>query len=489
MSGSHDAATGTLTHVGERASKKAPGAVLYLALEGERPLGGSSRHALGGFGSTGLGRVDVVLFGRAAERKVERVEASGERRLVLGVADRWMSTTHARLVRVLDQWLVEDAGSKNGTFLNGEPVERATLSDGDLVEVGHSFFVFRAAQALPPEAPLDVAAATLSAGPPGTATRVPALATQLARLADLARSEVSIVVHGESGTGKELAARAVHALSGRSGPFVAVNCGALPRTLLESELFGHKKGAFSGAIDDRPGLVRSAEQGTLFLDEIGDLPLDAQPAFLRVLQEREFERVGAARPLKVDVRLVAATHRDLDALVAAGGFRGDLAARIAGFTLTLPPLRERKEELGTLVADLLSRSAAERAGRIRFGVDAARALFFHDWPLNVRELEKCLGAAAVLATDGMIRAEHLPQAVQRGTERGKAQPGSAAAAGDDEEADRPLGAAELRHKDELVALLREHAGNISAVARALGKARMQIQRWIRRYRIDPGALK
>ncbi|MSP63755.1 MAG: sigma-54-dependent Fis family transcriptional regulator [Myxococcales bacterium] len=313
---------------------------------------------------------------------------------------------------------------------------------------------------------------------PGPAPLSGPLGRHFADLETVARSPVSVVLRGETGTGKEVIARAVHTLSRRPGDFVAMNCGALPDHLVESELFGHKKGAFSGATEDRPGLVRAAHQWTLFLDEIGDLPAPSQAAFLRVLQEREVVPVGATRPVRVDLRLVAATHRDLDALVAEGRFRADLWARIAGFTFTLPPLRQRREDLGMLIATLVHRITSGAAERVSFSSEAARALFHHAWPQNVRELEKCLGAAVVLARGERIELEHLPETVRAVP---TAQAHSESTEGVD---DRPLTVEEQRHRDELQELLAKHAGNISAVARALGKARMQVHRWIKRYRLQ-----
>jgi transcriptional regulator with GAF, ATPase, and Fis domain len=389
---------------------------------------------------------------------------------------------------VLGKWILEDAKSKNGTFVNGAPVTRVELTDGDVVETGHVFFVFRSAEPLTGRAPADADASSLPSPALGLRTLVPGLEDSFAKLARVAASNVSVVVHGETGTGKELVARGVHQLSGRPGSFVAVNCGALPPALIESELFGHKKGAFSGATEERPGLVRAAHRGTLFLDEIGDLPAAAQPAFLRVLQEREVVPVGATQPVRVDVRLVSASHRNLDALVAEGKFRADLLARLSGFTLDLPPLRARREEIGMIASDLLARMQPEGSRDVRFALDAGRALMLHHWPLNVRELEKCLGAAVALAGDGRIEAEHLPLRVQQALELGddsSLDPGRQSP--EEERADRarPLNAAEQKHRDELAALFREHAGNISAVARTLGKARVQIQRWVKRYGLDP----
>jgi len=292
------------------------------------------------------------------------------------------------------------------------------------------------------------------------------MSAALAALPRIARSSLPVVVVGESGTGKELVARAVHALSQRSGPFQAVNCAAIPATLLESELFGARKGAFSGAAEDRPGLVRAADRGTLLLDEVADLPPPAQAALLRFLQESEVLPVGATRPVRVDVRVVAAAQSDLRSLVAEGTFRADLFARLDAFTVRLPPLRERREDLGLLVASLLRKLAPERCEEIRISPEAALALFRHSWPLNVRELEHSLAVALTVCDGAAIELEHLPEGVRLG------RTGLAA----DEDAEG--------FRDELLALLRRHRGNVAEVARAFGKGRMQIHRWARRYEID-----
>ena len=316
--------------------------------------------------------------------------------------------------------------------------------------------------------------------------RSAAMRSVLALIEQVAPSVASVLIVGESGTGKELAAQATHKVSGRQGAFVAVNCAALPSTLVESELFGYRKGAFSGAIEDRLGLVRSADRGTLFLDEIGDLPESAQAVFLRVLQESEVLPVGATRPVKVDIRLVAATHRDLEAVAASGRFRADLLARVSGLTLRLPPLRERREDLGLLIGMLLRRHFANRAEQISFSSDAARALILYDWPRNIRELEKCITAAAVLARGESIQLAHLPELLRAALSKPQARPPTQArpegVAGDAGELQ--LGESDQRRRDEILSLLREHGGNITAVARALKKARFQVQRWIKRYRID-----
>jgi transcriptional regulator with PAS, ATPase and Fis domain len=221
-----------------------------------------------------------------------------------------------------------------------------------------------------------------------------------------------VVVVGESGTGKELVARAIHSLSGRPGPFQALNCAAIPTTILESELFGARKGAFAGVTEDRPGLVRVADHGTLLLDEVADLPLPAQAALLRFLQESEVLPVGATRPVRVDVRVVAATQSSLSSLVARGKFRADLFARLDAFTVAVPPLRERREDLGLLVATLLRKLAPDRCEAIRIAPDAALSLLRHSWPHNVRELEHSLGVALAVCDGSTIELAHLPEAIR-----------------------------------------------------------------------------
>jgi transcriptional regulator with AAA-type ATPase domain len=429
------------------------GAFLFVALDCDHPLRPPARHSLVGTDAVILGRGDVARATRS------------RRNLDVRLADPRVSTAHVRLVRDGAAWSLEDSGSRNGTFVNGERVTRAAVADGDLLELGSTFLLFRLGLAVLDDDPLDLDADALTPPAPELATLVPQLGYELKRLADVARSPISIVLSGESGTGKELTAQAIHRLSGRAGELVAINCGALPAALVESELFGYRKGAFSGANEDRPGLIRSADRGTLFLDEIGDLRPASQAALLRVLQEREVLPLGATRPVKVNLRLVAATHRDLPSLVKKGEFRADLLARISGMTLRLPPLRERREDLGLFVRSLLPRLFPDRAGEITFSDAAGRALIQHGWPLNMRELEKCLGTAVVLAGGRAIEPEHLALAPASG--------GVAAA---------PAPSREGR-REELVRLLRARNGNVSEVARTMGKSRMQVHRWIKQYEI------
>jgi len=230
----------------------------------------------------------------------------------------------------------------------------------------------------------------------------------------VAGSDATILIQGESGTGKELIARAIHYASPRAGaPLVSVNCAALPETLLESELFGHEKGAFTGAVAARKGRFELADGGSLFLDEIGDLPLHLQVKLLRVLQEREFERVGSSRPVAVNVRLLAATHRDFEALVRAGRFRDDLYYRINVVSISLPPLRERREDIPLLLdhfVEKFSRRNGKRIGGLTR--EAREALLRYDYPGNVRELENLVERAVILTRDEVIGLEDLPLGVK-----------------------------------------------------------------------------
>jgi transcriptional regulator with GAF, ATPase, and Fis domain len=227
----------------------------------------------------------------------------------------------------------------------------------------------------------------------------------------VAPTDASVLVSGESGTGKELVARRIHARSRRaSQPFIAVNCAAVPRDLFESEFFGHAKGAFTGAVRDRIGRFEAADGGTLFLDEIGEIPLELQAKLLRVLQERTLERVGETKTRRVDVRVLAATNRDLRAEVAAGRFREDLFFRLSVFPIVVPPLRERPADVAALVDHFVG-AACARLGRPRPAVPSRvlRALERHAWPGNVRELASVVERGVILATDGRLRVE-LPDA-------------------------------------------------------------------------------
>ncbi len=418
------------------------GPALFIGLAGDAPHTPPARIA--------LGEVDRVDLGRAETRTIRHAMIDDARAVVVTLADPRMSTTHARLSRAGGRWVLEDLDSRNGTTVGPDRIKRKPLEDGDSILVGHTALLFRAAAEQtdldgdPPEVAGDLA------------TLYAPLAERYRELATAATSKTTIEIRGEIGTGRELVAHAVHELSGRTGTLIAVNCAALSSSMLEAELFGHGEDL---------GLIRSADHGTLFLDEIAELPPPAQGALLRVVQSGEVTPVGGAAPIKVDVRLVTATHRDLDAEVAADRFRADLRARMVGFTVELPALRKRREDLSLLVSALLDRHAPNRA--VTFSSDAVAALYAHDWPLNVSELERSLQGALAVAPD-RIEMQHLPASV------GATEP-------IDMPVYREATAEEKSLKDQLVGALSRHDGNIAAVGREMGKDPTQIRRWMKRF--------
>lgn len=440
---------------------------LFLVMEGERPASGGARYALEGVGQ--------VVFGRGPARSARRETNAGVVTLFLELPGRSISGRHARLVRSRATWVLEDLQSKNGTFVEGERITRATIEDGTCFDLGRALFVLET-HVPTPRAFGDRDTERETEALPGLVSLRPELEAEHVAFARVAASHLALLVRGETGTGKELLARAAHTLSGRTGPLVAVNCGAISVGLLESALFGHERGAFSGAVRDEPGFVRAAHGGTLFLDEVGDLPPSSQAALLRVLEEREVVPVGAARPVKVDVRIVGATHRPLEDDVAAGRFRADLLARLAGYTHVSAPLRARTVDLGVLVAHILrqlSRTTQRDVAALTFEAEAVRALTRYAYPHNGRELRQAVEAAVVLAENGTIALRHLPAAIQRG-------PTSFAS----DEAD-----ATDAEREALVAALTRARGNVAQVARAMDKAPTQVRRWMKKWRLDPAAFR
>jgi len=441
----------------DRRDRHAMVPVIYQLFDADHPTAPSSRHQ--------LDTVDEVDLARGAADGVARAVEHGRSRLVLRMADPHVSRPHARLRRDGERWIIQDSRSTNGIRINGALQHEAPLADGDIIELGHRFLLYRSYR--------EFAGADLDGALPfrtgRLSTWVPALAERFAQLASIAGSRIATLVLGPTGTGKEWVARELHRLSGRSGPFVPINCGAIPRDLIASLLFGHRRGAFSGASIEQRGLVVTSSGGTLFLDEIAELPLELQPALLRIVAEGEALAIGATAPTLVDLRVVAATHQNLEHMCADHRFREDLLARLAGFVLQLPPLAERREDLGLMVAALVHRLAGERAPRVRFTVDAARALLLHPWNRNIRQLELRLASALQIAGDAAIAVDHL--------------------ALDSPDATSPLRARwsgpDLERREALLRVLARNHGNITSAARELGKARSQIQRWMKKYAIDP----
>jgi len=305
-------------------------------------------------------------------------------------------------------------------------------------------------------------------------------------IAKVAPTDSTVLLLGESGTGKELVARSLHVQSRRSqGPFVAVNVGALPESLMESELFGYARGAFTGATGDRPGLVEAADGGTLFLDEIGDMPLATQVKLLRTIERNEVRRLGDNATRVVDLRVIAATHRDLRAEAAAGRFRDDLFWRLNVVTIELPPLRDRPEDIGLLASYFLSREARVQGREgLAFSPEAVALLERYHYPGNVRELENAVRHAVTLSEGKVIRAADLPAEIRTprllptGDEpaRAPAADGAAAAPGDRD----GWSLAEVE-KDHIRRVLTRHRGNATAAARQLGISRTTLWRKLREY--------
>ncbi len=292
-------------------------------------------------------------------------------------------------------------------------------------------------------------------------------------LALVAPSDATVLITGESGTGKELVAGAVHHNSLRKdGPFIKVNCAALQENLLESELFGHAKGAFTGAAEQRKGRFELADKGTLFLDEIGDMALTTQAKILRVLQDGEFERLGGTRTLKVDVRLIAATNRDIKQMVADGSFRQDLYFRLSVVPLHLPPLRQRPMDIPTLADHFLQQYTKKNRKDIRsFQPAAMQALLAYQWPGNVRELENAIERAVILCLDEQIGLEHLPLQVRQALAENGERPFAL----------RPGTSLKEMEKELILSTLRETGGNRTRAAEILGITRQTLQNKLKEY--------
>lgn len=432
---------------------------LFVVLHCDNPRLGGARYA--------LSDVDLVLFKRGTERAAVRSSKNGKRPLEITFPSTTVSRNHGRLECRNGSWWLEDTESRNGCFINGQRVTSAELHDGDDVLVGDVLLRFRTSLRASSATNTDLESDAPPSSNPGFFTLLPGYQAQLSDLARIAQLPMATLLLGDSGTGKEVLARSIHTLSGRAGLFVAINCGALPQMLVESQLFGHVKGAFTGALRDELGFVRQADQGTLFLDEIGDLPLPAQAALLRMLQESEVIPVGGTRPVKVGVRVLAATHKRLDKMIARGEFRGDLWARLNGYRHELPPLAERIEDLGLLTREILARSEMPNAQSTRFGTQAARAMLHHPWPYNIRELAQALQVAMGLADTKNISRSHLPL---------DTRPPPLITHDDATTSPDAL-------RQRLVSLLEKHHGNVSLVAKDMDKARTQVHRWLQRFAI------
>jgi transcriptional regulator with PAS, ATPase and Fis domain len=293
---------------------------------------------------------------------------------------------------------------------------------------------------------------------------------------NVAQTDAPVLIHGQSGTGKELVARAIHEESPRKEkPFIKVNCAALNENLLESELFGHEKGSYTGADRTRIGRFEAAHQGTIFLDEIGDIPLATQVKLLRVLEEKEIERVGDHKPISVDVRIISATNKDLEALIAQELFREDLFFRINVFPLNCPSLSDRRDDIHLIVQNFVEQNAAKGSKKIvGLTPEAMEALLTYSWPGNVRELRNAIEYAVVLRSGNWINIKHLPPKIASNGKRPSVKHPQSAASWE-------------QQRKKLIQTLRQVGGNQSEAARLLGVSRVTVWKRIKKYGIDLGA--
>jgi DNA-binding NtrC family response regulator len=434
---------------------------------------------------------DRAIDGGAAELAIGTATANA-----VILSDPAVSRYHIAISPTPRGHLVRDLGSTNGTMINGVVIERAYLAPGAIISIGQSRLRF---DALGGEE-----RAALSSDPRwgralGTSAAMRRIFAVLPRLAE---SDATILLEGETGTGKGLLAEAIHEASPRArGPFVVLDCGSIPPTLIESELFGHDKGSFTGATAARIGGFEAARGGTVFLDEIGELPLDMQPKLLRAIEDRVVKRVGGNEPIRLDIRIVAATNRDLRTEINQGRFRSDLYYRLNTFRLRIPPLRERRDDIALLVTHFYRQLSPgpgpgprPDGGFAASGADAPPAellaeLARHDWPGNVRELRAAVERAVLLGDPAVWRA--LSGDGEDAGDAGEAE-GSAAPA---PTADDPLadGASFRAAKERAVAawergyvraLIARHDGNLSRAARAVRMDRNHLRELLRRHRIS-----
>ncbi|MDC3959758.1 sigma 54-interacting transcriptional regulator [Polyangium jinanense] len=415
------------------------------------------------------GRTQFVPLSPGRPIIVGRLEPSHVR-----IPDASLSRRHARLTLQGGVVRVEDLDSTNGVRIRGECVTRGEVGPGDQLLLGR---VVVSVYALAP----DDAVARRERGRASPHSRAadggeddgpiiasPAMRRLFEAIDKLRRSSISVLLRGETGTGKEILARALHDRSDRrSGPMVSVNCGALPRELVESTLFGHERGSFTGAVQQQKGVFEAAHGGTVFLDELGELPASAQAALLRVLETKRVTRVGSSRETTVDIRLIAATHRDLEVMCDEGTFRLDLLYRLNTMVLTLPPLRERPEEIEPLALRFTRQAAREHEREIR-GIDPAvlSALHRYSFPGNVRELRNAIERAVIVAEGNTITLGDLPERVRDGARPASPSPARRAAAPLDDQAD--LRERVQRYESELIQeALRQAGGNQTEAARRL----------------------
>jgi transcriptional regulator with GAF, ATPase, and Fis domain len=458
--------------------------------------------------------------GRQTERTFDqgqiRIGAMDDNDVV--IRDDTVSRYHCRIVQEDTGYVLYDLSSTNGTFVNKVRIREAFLKPGCTVQLGQSEMKFYAGEE---EVEIVPSRKDHCGDLVGKSAKMREIYSILEKIAP---TNTTVVIEGETGTGKEVVAQTIHKLSLRAnGPLMVFDCGAVPENLIESELFGHEKGSFTGAIMTRQGLFEMADGGTVFLDELGELPLDLQPKLLRALEQREIRRVGSNRPLKVDVRIIAATNRNLEDEVRAGRFRQDLFYRLSVVRLILPPLRERADDIPALVRHFLRNAqynkSADGQPRVKtVSREAMEVLQAYRWPGNVRELvnavERAVSFAEAEALEARDLPEHIRDAVMAGPgqviapARGATQGvrggaggggGGGSGGGAPEASPRPAQDAfdatfkEAKErwvssfeKDYIVALLRKNGGNISHAAREADIDRKYFRKLMKKYGIEAG---
>lgn len=427
-----------------------PRAFLLLALEAYDALAGGAR-----FGLDGL---DEVAVGRGP-REHTRSEIGGQTVLEIRAPSPVLSKKHARFCRKGDSWTIEELQSKNGVFVNWKEISGATtLASGDVIAFGQLYFLFHVEAT---ERLADIDGTAKREDLPGMVSLIPEMERRLRELKNEAGKNTSITIVGETGTGKEVTATAIHALSRRRGRYIAVNCGAIPKDLIQSELFGHEEGAFTGA-KRFGGHIRDADKGTVLLDEVIEAPEPVQISLLRFLEQRTVTPLGSSEARPVDARVVVAAQKPLSDAVREGRFREDLEARLDAYTIELLPLRERIADIGILIADILRASGVRAEDKPRFTTEAAARLLRYGWPKNIRGLKNVIVRAWGRNAEGEMNGRTLePLAKEAVTETVNSQ------------------------ERQLVALLRLTKGNVAEVARRMNRSRGTIDFFMKRFRLDP----
>ena len=457
----------------------------------------------GQLGSFKHGRLALVGNGLVIGRRPRTLHGFTS----LTISDKTVSSFHARIKRMmLSGYTIEDQRSTNGTYVNGRPISgEVPLPENALIFLGGQILLFRTMSAT------EITAVETDLRDPfaPVATLNPSLAAVCMKLRRLAPSPTELFLLGETGVGKEVFANAIHTRSGRSGPLLAINCAALPRELVESELFGYERGAHSTAKAKKAGLIAAADRGTLFLDELAEMPIDVQSKLLRFLQDRTYTPIGSTRTETADVRIIAASSRVAET-TGLPVIQEALLGRLGAHPIHLPPLRERKEDVGRLAAFFLGDTVEARP----FETEACHALFLYDWPHNIRELQKVVKEAELLSQGSpMIGFDHLPPFLAAMVDSdGTPQLADTTASGSDahrsarlsgpgvaprksawDEPPPPTAPVRRRRpvpsEAELRAMLLKHQGNVSEVARQLDRQWAVVWRTMRRYGIGPAEYK